>query len=302
MSVPHIVILSNIFKSLGIKDSINYACYLTQDNLFGHFNKMIMNKKENNNLNGGGNYELKYNGIDFTFNKYKDDEYVMFVLNTQDKKSNCLTIRIIKKDNLAEILGLGYYPMCFTNKQIKHFKGNTSGTLLLKLALHLINTIKDHYKIKRIFLQDNSFKICHGYNIPLSTMSILMYGETWYGKHGFDPCNPSNYTINKIKKNKYEDNKEKMNKLRVKDYPKIKEYIKEGYTKISGAEDILIKKNKVMKLYDEYYKDRKLLKDFLKKFLEDFDKSCLIFYSFHEALYDDLELHDFYKASYIMNI
>ena len=121
MEKPTICILSDIFKLLGIDKSNTYAGYLIKNEKFGHFNKMCQNNIKNGQI-GGNKLIVNYEGINFTFSKYRDDEYTMYTLNTPDDSSNCITIRINKKEKSAEILGIGYFSECFTNKQIKHFQ------------------------------------------------------------------------------------------------------------------------------------------------------------------------------------
>jgi hypothetical protein len=175
---PNICILGDILKSLGVHDCKNYAAYLYRTNYFGHFDKMCQNSLKNGQY-GGGKINIKFEGVEFEFSKYRDEEYTMIELNAKNN-INCILIRINKEEKSAEILGIGYYPFCFTNKQIKHFKGKTSGALLLKLALKLVNEVKDHYKLEKVTLQDNSQKKCHGFDIDLSKMYILMNGDTWF--------------------------------------------------------------------------------------------------------------------------
>lgn len=160
--------------------------------------------------------------------------------------------------------------------------------------------MKSHYKYNEIVLQDNSHKKCHGFDIELSKMYTLMYGETWYGKYGFLPATKGEVDKNKVKR--YERNKKIMNETKLKDVANLKSYLIQSFKSVKGAEDILLKKDKVMKLYQEYYDDNRSLKSFIKKFLEEYDKSCLLFYAFYGSLYEDLDLTDFQKQSYIKNI
>ena len=160
--------------------------------------------------------------------------------------------------------------------------------------------MKDHYKYNKIILQDNSYKKCHDFNIELCKMYTLMYGDTWYGKYGFLPA--KDYSIDKIKFKKYEKNKSIMGNIKMKDFPELKQYLENSFESVKNAGNIIANKKMIMKLYDKYYQKNILLKNFIKIFLEDYDKSCLLFYSFYESLYDDLGLADFYKQSYIKQI
>jgi hypothetical protein len=297
-----ICVLEDILKSLNVPKHKKFATFIYTNNNFGHFFKMCQNCIKQGQY-GGGKKTIQYEGVDFDFSKYKDEEYTMFALNTKNN-INCLLIRINKEEKSAEILGIGYYPYCFTNKQIKHFKGKTSGSLLLKLALKLVNNIKDHYKLEKVTLQDNSQKKCHDFNIDLSTMYTLMYGETWYGNYGFVPYDSANKIAHKFGVSKYNKNKEIMNKIKVKDVPQLKKYLVDSYNNIvkdnkgTDFSDLLLKKEEIVEMYNEYKNNDKLLKDFIKRFLVKYDKSCLLFYSFYESLFDDLNLYDFHGKYY----
>jgi hypothetical protein len=293
---PNICILSDIFKSLGVNKSDDYASYLYKTEKFNIFSKMCQNSLHKKQK-GGNRITINYEGIDFEFSKYKDDEYTMISLYARDNNVDCITIRIDKMEKIAIILGIGYFPMCFTNRQIKHFKGKTSGTLLLKLSLKLLDEMKEHYGYNKITLQDNSYKQCHKYTIELSLMSTLMHGETWYGKYGFVPAHDDK--IDKQATKDYEKNKFIMNSKKMQDFPDLKKYIEKSFENVEGADDFLIKKESIMKLYDKYYQKNMLIKDFIKKFLEKYDKSCLLFYTFYKKIYKKLGLINFYKQSYV---
>lgn len=291
-----ICVLEDILKSLNVPDHRKFATFIYTNNKFGHFFRMCQNCVKQQQY-GGGKKTIQYDGTEFDFTKYRDEEYTMFALNAKNN-INCLLIRINKEEKSAEILGIGYYPFCFTNKQIKHFKGKTSGSLLLKLALKLIDDVKDYYNLEKITLQDNS----HNFDINLCSMYTLMYGETWYGNHGFVPYDSANKIMHKFGVKMYNKNKEIMNKTKVKDVPQLKKYLVESYNNIlednKDIDDLLLKKDEIVKMYNEYNDGGKLLKDFMKRFLIKYDKSCLLFYSFYEQLFGDLNLHDFYGKYY----
>ena len=64
-------------------------------------------------------------------------------------------------------------------------------------------------------------------------------------------------------------------------------------------------KNKEVINYVEIIYDKNenmLLKDFLQKFLKEFDNTCYYFYKFYEALYYDIGLENFYKLFFGLDI
>ena len=138
-------------------------------------------------------------------------------------------------------------------------------------------------------------------NIQLCKMYTLMYGQTWYGKYGFMLCQPDTYIIDNIKLINYNKNKLIMNNMKLKDFPLMKTYLQK-YIKSEYNSNIKLNKTKfinIIKLYNHFNDNNKLLKDFIKEFLINFDETCLIFYSFYEDLYNKLGLTDFYKHSYV---
>ncbi len=295
---PDICILGDILKKLGVANYKEYAGYIYK---YDNFKTMCENSV-NKCQYGGGKLIIKYKDMDFEFSKYRDEDYTMIALTVKGN-IDCLLIRINKKEKMAEILGIGYYPYCFTNEQIKHFRGKTGGSLLLRLALKIVEEIKDQYKIEKITLQDNSHKLCHENQIDLSKMYILMYGETWYGNYGFIPYDSANGIEHKFGIKKYGKNKDIMNKVKVKDVPQLKKYILDSYNNIlknnEDVEDLMLKKEELMEMYNKYKNEDRLLKDFIKKFLVKYDKTCLLFYAFYEALFDDLDLADFHGKYYV---
>ncbi|ATZ81174.1 hypothetical protein BMW23_1131 [Bodo saltans virus] len=297
-----ICLLEDILQSLNVPNYKDYATFIYINNNFGHFEKMCQNSIHKCQY-GGGIVNVIFEGVDFEFSKYRDDEYSMFALNAKNNV-NCLLIRINKGEKSAEILGIGYYPFCFTNKQIKHFKGKTNGSLLLKLALKLVNDVKEHYNLKKITIQDNSQKKCHDFNIDLSKMYILMHGETWYGNHGFIPYDSANKIEHKFGIKMYKQNKEIMNKITVKEIPQLKKYIINSYNNIvtdnnhTNFYNLLLQKEEIVEMYNKYKNRGKLLKDLIKNFLIKYDKSCLLFYSFYEQLFNDINLYDFHGKYY----
>ena len=163
------------------------------------------------------------------------------------------------------------------------------GTSLLLMALKLINMIKDNYELKYIQLADNSAKYCNNkYRINLVLMSTLTSGLTWYAKHGFIPKD-------KITKAYFEENIKIMDKVYLKDIPNMKEYLIKGHTKSKSN----ISLDKILDNYKYALNKNYKLKDFLNKFLLDFDKTCIIFYYFYEKLFFDLKLQDLSGRAFI---
>jgi hypothetical protein len=88
-----------------------------------------------------------------------------------------------------------------------------------------------------------------------------------------------------------------MDNMKLKDFPLMKTYLQK-YIK-SEYKSNKTKFINIIKLYNHFNDNNKLLKDFIKEFLINFDEYCLIFYLFYKDLYDKISLTDFYGHYYI---
>ena len=122
-------------------------------------------------------------------------------------------------------------------------------------------------------------------------MLTLLTGTTWYGKYGFYPKN------NKLNI-KFNNNKKIMEKTLLSDKPELKELIIKTHKKSKSKLDI----NKIINDY-EYAENKKYkLKDYLTKFLTQYDTTCTLFYYFYDELYDMLNLTNMYNQAFIKDI
>ena len=57
---------------------------------------------------------------------------------------------------------------------------------------------------------------------------------------------------------------------------------------------------KVIEKSEQYIKKHQLLlvKDYLTKFLKEYDKTCEYFYDFYDQLFDDLGLYNFHRQTF----
>jgi hypothetical protein len=149
----------------------------------------------------------------------------------------------------------------------------------------MIIKYKEKLDIKKIILTDNSLKKCNNKDIKLGIMLTLLTGDTWYGKYNFRPKD------NRLKI-KYENNKIIMNKVTLKDIDLLK------YLKMSKLNKTVIENSeKFIKKHQSL-----LLKDYLIRFLKEFDKTCEYFFDFYEYLFDDLGLFDFHQRTFELDI
>jgi hypothetical protein len=258
-------------------------------------------------LVGGGKDDfivIDYEGKKFNFEKQNGKEEVSFSLKSKKSNIECIIIFINKKYEYASIHSIFYDEGCIYSDMKNEYK---SGGTIIKLALKLIDKVKEKYNLKYVRLQDNSYKTCYnikGNSINLSRMMTLMTGETWYGKYGFRPfdAHDENNTGNLFKK--YLKNKEIMEKAKMKDIKNFKILIKNGLDKSNYDKKMEID---IIELFDDYYSKNILVKDFLStllkpKFFNGNDKikgTCLLFYYIYMDLYEELRLYDFASKSFI---
>jgi hypothetical protein len=227
---------------------------------------------------GGGTsktFKIKYHNKEYEFQQTMDENY--YILYSIDE-FDCVSVVIDKERRLAEIHGIGNYKLCLQESNVN------VGSTLLKITLKMLQKFKNKLGINKISLTDNSIKKCNNKDIILSTMLILLTGDTWYGKYGFRP-----------RKNlitKYENNRKIMNTIRLKDIDLIK------YLKMTKLNEKVIREFEIF--IDKH--QSLLVKDYLTRFIKEYDKTCEYFYDFYEKLFEDLELYDFYKIDVSLSV
>ncbi len=290
------ILIINILEKLKtIKPSLTYARILKHSNILRNIT---------NNMAGGGTnrkiliddkndtkeFSIKYKNVDYIFHTHHDKYSVFYRLYQKDSDDECIFIIVEKddkKDVICEIHNLSYDSTCTPLAEIS----DRNGSSLLKIALKLINTIKDRYKIKRIQLTDNSVKNCKGKQIRLNMMLTLLTGLTWYGKYGFYPKN------RKIQK-EFDSNNKIINKTLLSAVSDFKQLIINSQKKSKSKLNL----NKILRNYDRAIEDKALLKNYLKYFLKEYDKTCDIFYYFYDKLYMELKLMDMYGETFVKDI
>jgi hypothetical protein len=139
-----------------------------------------------NNLIGGGKDEIfRYLGYKIKFEKIIDGDQIHYSLNTIDKNGECLVIIISKNevnDVCADIHQISMNKTCPIVGNMK--SGGES--LLLKIAIEFIKSIKKENKIKIIQIKDNSEKFCKRNKIKLWLLNTLKNGIPWYIKYDFE--------------------------------------------------------------------------------------------------------------------
>ena len=235
------------------------------------------------NIVGGGKVlEISYKDKTYKYKKYEDTEY--YVLYSHDKnKYECVSVIISKEDRLAEVHGISNYTSCLQNTN------ENVGSHLLQITLKMLKKYRTELGINKISLTDNSIKKCGNTNVILSKMSILLSGHTWYGKYNFRPYDIYKNKINKFMNKQYENNINIMDKITIKDSNLLE------YMKLTNNTKLINELIKLLKKHPDI-----LLKEYIKKLLNNYDNKCKYFTIFYEKLFTDIGLHDFYKQSFVL--
>jgi len=286
--------LNNIFELLHIRESAFIAANIKLNpfNILDKINfdengdeyekrdKVDISKLKIIDENKVKKVTVNFKSIPFEFEFYHKKDSTFYHLYTGDTKApgECLLIIVNKINGTCVINNVTTFDKCFP---IYVGKKDKKGSIILKLALQLIKKLKDHYKLTKVFLTDNSMKICKNHRIELHRMLTLLTGTTWYGKHGFIPVKKEYYK-------EFKENKQIMNILLLKDVPKLRSYIIEAHTKAKSKENIVL----ILRNYDEALSQNALLSKYLKYFLHNYDGYCDIFYYIYNKLYSKLGLND----------
>jgi hypothetical protein len=233
-------------------------------------------------IGGGKKLKIKYNNYEYVYEAAMDDNY--FVLYSQNDYE-CVAVMIDTENKIAEIHNIDNNSNCLakTNMNV--------GSLLLKLTIKMLQKYKNKLNIQLIVLTDNSLKKCKNNNIIFSKMMILLTGNTWYGKYGFKPFKNDTNKLDKILNDDYDKNIDIINTITISKANIIK------YIKLTNKQSIIISVEKLVESNPNY-----LLKDFIKFFITDFDKTCKYFGMFYEQLFKDIGLTDFHHKYFGLKI
>jgi hypothetical protein len=281
--------INNFLKNKNIK--ITKANLLINPYFYKGLNHFLENKK------GGGRIEHKIS-IDknqvIIEEDINDENEIVYSLMTNSRDKECLLM--YKKNDSIHIESINAWDNCLMKD-----KKNINGTLLVKIALKFIDSIKEEKKIKKIFLIDKAEKGCNGYSFNLSNFKILLSGDTWYGAYDFLPAmrktGSEEIIYDKNAYVNYLNNKKIISKLLVKD---------------SSIEKIIIKKikniidNKIKNLLEELLliikkQGNKLLSDVLKNYLtyEKINERCIVLKYIMDKLFKNNKLTQFNDKLFI---
>jgi hypothetical protein len=143
--------------------------------LYRHYHLFYNHKKEQH----GGGYFIEYNNEKIKFDKVVDDDHTKLFLSTIDGNGDCILILIFKDSDIALLQSLSN-DNCLKNPKLNN------GKHLMAIAIKVLKKYKQKFNIKYVDLTDNSFIYCDkNVKISLADLSLLQYGDTFYGRFGF---------------------------------------------------------------------------------------------------------------------
>jgi hypothetical protein len=255
-----------------------------------------------NQYGGGKVKKIKYNFNGDTFILFEEEtkngfDISIHVHDDITDPTMCLHIIIDKSMKSAYIHNITYNKNCVSTGL--NYPGG--GKILLKMCIEFLTLNKQKYNIKQLELMDNSVFSCKPIkqNINFSMMTILLSGDTWYGKYGFQPFDNfddgnSDKETKKLMK-LYGNNKKIITTAKVRN-TRLLRYL------YSTLDDDEKKENMVViKEYFDRNKDLTINK-FFAKFLTDFNESCPVFAKFYSDYFDSLGLYNFRGKSFRLYI
>jgi hypothetical protein len=278
--------MTSIYKSLGYNNFYSSLLpnIIRKDNIKYH--EYLINYENNNkeySLLGGGNRKFTYQGMEFVFEKFQDEDQIHYSLNTIDEIKQCLVIIIAKNENndmSANINQINFFNSC---PHIGHI-ASKGGSFLLELAKAFINSIKNKYNIKIIQLKDNALKSCTNKNLKLWFFTTLVTGNPWYINHGFEPYNTTELKLDDTNKIKILANYRILYRTNV---------------TVLKEENILdFTDEKLNKLYEKYKNDSVI--KFFQVLLKNYKNNCKYIENIQSNIIDKLMLFDITGISYYM--
>ena len=290
--IPHKNII-NIFKMLQIPKPDRVAFYLINITNKKTYTEAFENDDKVKQTGGGKPITIYQSGYTFDIHNVHTNTFACYSVHKHNNDSNpeCIYIEINKKTQVAYLQNMEFDTACF--KEIENGNEIKSGTILLKVCLQIIDTIKAKYKLKYIWLKDLAIKQYKNMEIHICDYSMATSGDTWYGKYGFVPFSKKHITQDKKNTKRYMFNKNIFLTTLVKN-TNIKKYIIESALKYN----LINKKNiQVFDMYD----DKPLFKLF-KDLFKHYKSYYIIFNEIYEKIENDLNLEDLYEMNYFMKL
>ena len=288
--------LGQLLKKLKVPNYENVKYELLHSNfeIFNISEEMVGGKTNDEVIEYTYKYDKKY--YDFNIHVVRSAGRITYAVHNFDKWDKTEYCTFIVYDTVGKncyIENINYYEKCCVG-QIH----SPSGSILLKFTIDFIKKyIAKKYVVKFIQLRDISKKRCDFVDdtIDLGLFYMFVHGNTWYGRYGFVPFNPSQEKTNESLLKIYKNNQTIVSTTLVKD-TNIGKYIVEAIKKYKLKINIE-QMNGVIKKYG----NMSVMKC-MKHLMAFYDKNCAIFYYMYPKLVADLDMVDLYGTSYWMKL
>ena len=145
-----------IFEKLKLPLPIETMYYIIYKSDFSSqydLRNVYYEKNRNKQIGCGKSTILKFKNTEFKIFIFDDGDSINYSLHKKNdyEEDPCILIIIYKKEKNASIYNLSYHDKCFTKNQGVYLEsiGNIpSGNLLMELGLYIIDSVKNHYKLK----------------------------------------------------------------------------------------------------------------------------------------------------------
>lgn len=155
------------------------------------------------NCQKGGSFKIKYKNNIIKFEEEYENNNLILTFKSLNNKSDCIVLLYDKKEKIMNIERIDTSEKCLNNN---------NGKDLMNIIVKTIHKYKSRWNLKAIYVSDHSYLLCNNEKIWLSNLSLLQYGNTWYGRYGFIPVNLEDRI--KLKKNLKILNKNNIKKLK----------------------------------------------------------------------------------------
>jgi hypothetical protein len=265
--------MNNIILSLAEKSNISHILNKISNDKINKLLKggELVNKRELHNCQDNiEQFILKNNEYNVCVRKIKDIDDIYYIVNFYSSGTNCVLLQMDIKNKKCHLTELLKQQGCIMKKKEEKYNDNIKD--IWEILIEIVIKICNKFKIDVLYLTDNSYILCK--NNPNSRINLIyskmiLDGDTWYGKFGFEP-------IDEFDKKTYKENQVNYKKNILTKYINKEKIISEILNKEKKINHI----QKISEKYDEMVNEK--LSIFMKWISENY---CEIYSEIYEYIY-----------------
>ena len=283
-----------LFNKFKFKFMKCYPCYMTN----------YFYKKQHGGAKLPNIIEISYEKSHYKFIKESsDDGEDMYMLYDDRNMYACIMILIDVKQKGAVIENIN-----------GDYQGCPNGSKILKIAIEFIKQNKNILNVDKIILTDTASKNCYGKKIVFGDMYTLLYGITWYTKHGFRPYDSTIQRTDMERVKIINNNKLIMTDTKISDIKNLRKYLDEFYNSLPDKPIIYKNRSDIEQSSKKTFNYKKL-KNYIKErpnsklfgFIQTLLKiynidSCSFFNSYYKKIMSDIKLTSLRGYTFFMRI